>query len=134
MARVATPEGTILLRADEDYKAGEFIEILQDIRVTPIWHRTRRAERRPHPMKSPPARATPYLSKGTNALNKAWAGASASDLFAKMMVRCLNRVGQDFMTTMVAYELVRMRTLVKVRRRPPNAVKRHFSRLEQPLG
>jgi hypothetical protein len=134
MARVATPERAISLGADEGYNAGEFIEILRDICVTHHLAQSKAGGASAVPDEVATSEGYAVSQQRRKRIEQGFGWVKCIGPSRRMMVRCLNSVGQDFMTTMVAYNLVRMRTLMQVLRRPPNAGKRHFSRVEQPLG
>jgi transposase len=114
-ARAANPEGDITLGADKGYDAGEFIKALQDIKVAPhvAQNKAGRASAVPDELANSEGYAVSQQKR--KRIEQGFGWGKFIGPIRQVMVRGIKKVGQVFVMTMAAYNLVRMRTLGQVR-------------------
>lgn len=114
-ARAAKPEGDITLGADKGYDAGEFIKALQDIQVAPhvAQNKAGRASAVPDELATSEGYAVSQQKR--KRIEQGFGWGKLIGPIRQVMVRGIKNVGQVFVMTMAAYNLVRMRTLGQVR-------------------
>ena len=114
-ARQLNPDTEITLGADKGYDAAEFIEALQDIKVTPhvAQNKSGRASAVPDEIAASEGYAISLQKR--KLIEQGFGWGKFIGPIRQVMVRGIKKVGQLFMMTMAAYNLVRMRTLGQVR-------------------
>lgn len=114
-ARQANPEATITLGADKGYDAMEFITALQEMDVIP--HVAQNTSNRCSAVPAEIATSEGYaISQSKRKLiEQGFGWAKLIGNIRQVMVRGLANVDQIFVLNMAAYNLVRMRTLGKLR-------------------
>ena len=114
-ARQANPEATITLGADRGYDAMEFITALQEMDVIP--HVAQNTSNRCSAVSEEIAASEGYaISQSKRKLiEQGFGWAKLIGNIRQVMVRGLANVDQIFVLNMAAYNLVRMRTLGKLR-------------------
>ena len=115
-ARQAAPEGSeVTLGGDKGYDAAEFIEYLQDIDVVP--HIAQNTNGRRSAVPDCIAQSAGYaISQNKRKLiEQGFGWAKTIGLARQVMVRGLKRVDAQFVLTMAAYNLTRLRSLGQVR-------------------
>ena len=114
-ARQANPEATITLGADKGYDAMEFITALQEMDVIP--HVAQNTSNRCSAVSEEIAASEGYaISQSKRKLiEQGFGWAKLIGNIRQVMVRGLANVDQIFVLNMAAYNLVRMRTLGKLR-------------------
>lgn len=114
-ARQAMPEGEITLGADKGYDAAEFIQALQDMKVTP--HVAQNTSNRKSAVPDEIASTAGYgiSMQKRKLIEQGFGWAKFIGPIRQVMVRGIKKVDQVFMMAMAAYNLVRMRTLGQVR-------------------
>lgn len=114
-ARQANPEATITLGADKGYDAMEFITALQEMDVIP--HVAQNTSNRCSAVPEEIATSEGYaISQSKRKLiEQGFGWAKLIGNIRQVMVRGLANVDQIFVLNMAAYNLVRMRTLGKLR-------------------
>ena len=114
-ARQANPEATITLGADKGYDAMEFITALQEMDVIP--HVAQNTSNRCSAVPEEIATSEGYaISQSKRKLiEQGFGWAKLIGNIRQVMVRGLANVDQVFVLNMAAYNLVRMRTLGKLR-------------------
>ena len=114
-ARQANPEATITLGADKGYDAMEFITALQEMDVIP--HVAQNTSNRCSAVPAEIATSEGYaISQSKRKLiEQGFGWAKLIGNIRQVMVRGLANVDQVFVLNMAAYNLVRMRTLGKLR-------------------
>jgi transposase len=114
-ARQAMPEGEITLGADKGYDAAEFIQALQDMKVTP--HVAQNTSNRKSAVPDEIAATEGYgiSMQKRKLIEQGFGWAKFIGPIRQVMVRGIKKVDQVFMMAMAAYNLVRMRTLGQVR-------------------
>ena len=111
-----TPEtATMTLGADKGYDAQEFIEALQEMKVTP--HVAQNTSGRKSAVPENIARSVGYAisQQKRKLIEQGFGWAKMIGNIRQVMVRGLKKVDQRFVLNMAAYNLVRMRTLGQVR-------------------
>ena len=109
------PEGEITLGADKGYDAAEFTQALQDMKVAP--HVAQNKSNRRSAVSDEIAASEGYRvsQQKRKRIEQGFGWAKCIGPMRQVMVRGLKKVNQVFMMTMVAYNLVRMRTLGQIR-------------------
>lgn len=113
-ARQANPTGEITLGADKGYDAKEFVEALDELDVVP--HIAQNKSGRTSAVPDAVAETEGYaisMSK-RKVIEQCFGWGKVIGRIRQVMVRGLKRVDQAFLLNMVAYNLVRMRTLGQV--------------------
>ena len=105
------PQAQITLGADKGYDAKEFIEALQEMKVTPhvAQNTAGRKSAVPDEIAATPGYAVSQQKR--KLIEQGFGWAKTIGQMRQVMVRGLKRVDQMFVLTMVAYNLTRMRTL-----------------------
>lgn len=113
--RQVKPEGEITLGADKGYDAAEFIQALQDMKITP--HVAQNKSNRKSAVPDEIANTEGYgiSMQKRKLIEQAFGWAKFIGPIRQVMVRGIKKVDQVFMMAMAAYNLVRMRTLAQVR-------------------
>ena len=113
--RRARPEGEITLGADKGYDAAQFIKALQDMKVTPhvAQNKSNRASAVPDAIATSQGYAISMQKR--KLIEQGFGWAKFIGPIRQVMVRGIKKVDQIFTMAMVAYNLVRMRTLGQVR-------------------
>lgn len=114
-ARAANPEGEITLGADKGYDAGEFIKALQDMEVAPHVAQNKAGRASAVPDELAASEGYAISQQKRKRIEQGFGWGKFIGPIRQVMVRGLKRVGQVFVMTMAAYNLVRMRTLGQVR-------------------
>lgn len=116
-ARQLNPDTEITLGADKGYDAAEFIAALQDMKVTPhvAQNKSGRASAVPDEIAASEGYAISLQKR--KLIEQGFGWGKFIGPIRQVMVRGIKKVGQLFMMTMAAYNLVRMRTLGQVRLR-----------------
>lgn len=114
-ARQANPTAKITLGADKGYDAAEFIEALNEINVIP--HVAQNKSNRRSAVPDETAGTTGYAISQTKRklIEQGFGWVKQIGRIRQVMVRGLAKVDQIFVLNMAAYNLVRMRTLEKLR-------------------
>lgn len=114
-ARQVNPQGEITLGADKGYDAAEFIQALQDMKVTP--HVAQNKSNRSSAVPDEVANTDGYgiSMQKRKLIEQGFGWAKFIGPIRQVMVRGIKKVDQVFMMAMAAYNLVRMRTLGQVR-------------------
>lgn len=117
-ARQVKPRGEITLGADKGYDAAEFIQAMKELKVTP--HVAQNTSGRASAVPEEIAASAGYaLSQQKRKLiEQGFGWGKFIGPIRQVMVRGIKKVDQLFVLTMAAYNLVRMRTLGKVRPEP----------------
>ncbi|MFZ5658026.1 MAG: IS5 family transposase [Pseudomonadota bacterium] len=110
-SRQVNPDGALTLGADKGYDAAEFIEALQDMKVTP--HVAQNASNRRSAVPDSIAASEGYAISQTKRklIEQGFGWAKSIGSIRQVLVRGLEKVDQIFVLNMAAYNLVRMRTL-----------------------
>ena len=111
----ANPEATLTLGADKGYDAAEFIEALQELKV--IAHVAQNTANRRSAVPDEIASSEGYAisQRKRKLIEQGFGWAKLIGQVRQVMVRGLDKVDQVFVLNMAAYNLVRMRTLGKLR-------------------
>jgi transposase len=114
-ARHVHPEGEITLGADKGYDAAEFIEALQEMKVTPhvAQNKSNRASAVPDEIAA--TEGYSISQRKRKLIEQGFGWAKFIGPIRQVMVRGIKKVDQIFMMAMAAYNLVRMRSLGQVR-------------------
>lgn len=114
-ARQVNPEAEITLGADKGYDAAEFIQALQDMKITPhvAQNKSGRASAVPDEIAASEGYAISLQRR--KRIEQGFGWGKFIGPIRQVMVRGLKKVDQLFVMTMAAYNLVRMRTLGQVR-------------------
>ncbi len=109
------PEIEITLGADKGYDAKEFIDALQEMKVTP--HVAQNTSGRNSAVPDAIAGTAGYAisQQKRKLIEQGFGWAKTVGNIRQVMVRGIERVDQMFVLTMAAYNLTRMRTLGKIR-------------------
>jgi transposase len=109
------PEIEITLGADKGYDAKEFIDALQEMKVTP--HVAQNTSGRKSAVPDEIATTAGYgiSQQKRKLIEQGFGWAKAVGNIRQVMVRGIERVDQMFVLTMAAYNLTRMRTLGQIR-------------------
>jgi transposase len=114
-ARAANPEGQITLGADKGYDAGEFIKALQDSGVAPHVAQNKAGRASAVPDELAASEGYAISQQKRKRIEQGFGWGKFIGPIRQVMVRGIKKVGQVFVMTMAAYNLVRMRTLGQVR-------------------
>lgn len=114
-ARQANPEAAITLGADKGYDAAEFIEALQQVKVTPHVAQNKSGRRSAVPDEIAQTEGYGMSLQRRKRIEQGFGWAKTIGQIRQVMVRGLQRVDQMFVLNMVAYNLVRMRSLGQIR-------------------
>jgi transposase len=114
-ARQSNPNADITLGADKGYDAAEFVEALQAMNIAP--HVAQNTNGRRSAVPDEVVASTGYAISQTKRklIEQGFGWAKTVGRIRQVMVRGLARVDQIFVLNMAAYNLVRMRTLGKLR-------------------
>ena len=114
-ARQVMPQGEVTLGADKGYDAAEFIQALQDMKVTT--HVAQNKSNRKSAVADEIASTEGYSisQQKRKLIEQGFGWAKFIGPIRQVMVRGIKKVDQIFMMTMAVYNLVRMRTLGQVR-------------------
>lgn len=114
-ARQANPDAELTLAADKGYDAGEFIEALQEIEVVPHVAQNTSNRRSAVPDAIAASECYALSQRKRKLIEQGFGWAKLVGSIRQVMVRGLAKVDQMFVLNMAAYNLVRMRTLGKLR-------------------
>lgn len=114
-ARQIKPEGEITLGADKGYDAAEFIQALQDMKVTPHVAQNKSGRASAVPDEIAASEGYAISQQKRKLIEQGFGWGKFIGPIRQVMVRGIKKVDQLFMMTMAAYNLVRMRTLGQVR-------------------
>jgi transposase len=114
-ARQVRPQGEITLGADKGYDAAEFIQAMQELKVTPhvAQNKSGRASAVPDEIAASAGYALSQQKR--KLIEQGFGWGKLIGPIRQVMVRGIKKVDQLFMLTMTAYNLVRMRTLGQIR-------------------
>ena len=115
---VADPEVEVTLGADKGYDAAEFIEELVRLNVTPHVAQHKSARRSAVDDKIAASEGYALSQRKRKLIEQGFGWAKFVGPIRQVMVRGIKKVGQLFVLTMAAYNLVRMRTLAELRPAP----------------
>ena len=110
-ARQVNPEGEITLGADKGYDAAEFIEALQDMKVTPHVAQNKSGRTSAVPDEVAASEGYALSQQKRKLIEQGFGWGKFIGPIRQVMVRGIKKVDQLFVMTMAAYNLVRMRTL-----------------------
>ena len=113
--RQANPDAQITLGADKGYDAAEFIEALQEMKVTPhvAQNKSNRASAVPEEIAATDGNRISQQKR--KLIEQGFGWAKFIGPIRQVMVRGIKKVDQVFVLAMATYNLVRMRTLGQVR-------------------
>jgi transposase len=114
-ARAANPDGAITLGADKGYDADEFIKALQGIKVAPHVAQNKAGRASAVPDEIATSEGYAVSQQKRKRIEQGFGWGKLIGPIRQVMVRGIKKVGQVFVMTMAAYNLVRMRTLGQVR-------------------
>lgn len=114
-AREHHPEGEITLGADKGYDAAEFIQALQDMKVTPHVAQNKAGRSSAVPDEIAASKGFAISQQKRKLIEQGFGWGKFIGPIRQVMVRGIKKVGQVFVMSMAAYNLVRMRTLGQVR-------------------
>jgi transposase len=114
-ARQVNPEGEITLGADKGYDAAEFIQALQDMKVTPHVAQNKSNRKSAVPDEIAATEGYSISMQKRKRIEQGFGWAKFIGPIRQVMVRGIKKVDQIFMMAMTAYNLVRMRTLGQIR-------------------
>lgn len=114
-ARQVNPEGEITLGADKGYDAAEFIEALQEMKVTPHVAQNKSNRKSAVPDEIAATEGYRVSQQKRKLIEQGFGWAKFIGPIRQVMVRGIKKVDQVFMMSMAAYNLVRMRTLGQIR-------------------
>jgi transposase len=114
-ARQATPDVEITLGADKGYDAAEFVKALTDMKVTPHVAQNKSGRASAVPDEIAASEGYAISQQKRKRIEQGFGWGKCIGAIRQVMVRGIKRVGQQFVLTMAAYNLVRMRTLGQVR-------------------
>jgi transposase len=109
------PEIEITLGADKGYDAKEFIDALQEMKVTPHVAQNTAGRRSAVPDEIATTVGYAISQQKRKLIEQGFGWAKTVGNIRQVMVRGLERVDQLFVLTMAAYNLTRMRTLGQIR-------------------
>ena len=112
---VADPEIGLTLGADKGYDAQEFIEVLQSLKITPHIAQNKAGRRSAVPDEIAASEGYALSQRKRKLIEQGFGWAKLIGPIRQVMVRGIQKVDQLFVLTMVAYNLVRMRTLGQLR-------------------
>ena len=113
--RLANPVGEITLGADKGYDAAEFIQALQDMKVTAHVAQNKSGRSSAVPDEIATSKGYSISQQKRKRIEQGFGWAKFIGPIRQVMVRGIKKVDQQFTMTMAAYNLVRMRTLGQVR-------------------
>jgi transposase len=114
-ARQVKPEGKMTLGADKGFDAAEFIQALQDMKVTPHVAQNKSNRKSAVPDEIAATEGYSISMQKRKLIEQGFGWAKLVGPIRQVMVRGIKKVDQVFMMAMAAYNLVRMRTLGQVR-------------------
>ena len=114
-AREHHPEGEITLGADKGYDAAEFIQALQDMKVTPHVAQNKAGRSSAVPDEIAASQGFAISQQKRKLIEQGFGWGKFIGPIRQVMVRGIKKVGHLFVMSMAAYNLVRMRTLGQVR-------------------
>jgi len=114
-AHQVKPEGEIISGADKGHDAAEFIEVLQDMGVTPHVAQNKSGRTSAVPDEIAANAGSAISLKKRKLIKQSFGWGKYIGPIRQVMVRGNKKVDQLFMLTIAAYNLVRMRTLGQVR-------------------
>lgn len=114
-ARQVKPEGEITLGADKGYDAAEFVEALQDMKITPHIAQNKSGRVSAVPDEIAASEGYAISLQKRKLIEQGFGWGKFIGPIRQVMVRGIKKVDQLFMMTMAGYNLVRMRTLGQVR-------------------
>lgn len=114
-ARQVNPEGEMTLGADKGFDAAEFIQALQDMKVTPHVAQNKSNRKSAVPDEIAATEGYSISMQKRKLIEQGFGWAKHVGPIRQVMVRGIKKVDQVFMMAMAAYNLVRMRTLGQVR-------------------
>lgn len=114
-ARQVNPEGEMTLGADKGFDAAEFIDALQDMKVTPHVAQNKSNRKSAVPDEIAATEGYRISQQKRKLIEQGFGWVKFIGPIRQVMVRGLKKVDQVFMMAMAAYNLVRMRTLGQVR-------------------
>lgn len=120
-ARQVKPDAAITLGADKGYDAAEFIEALDDMKVTPHVAQNKSNRRSAVPDDIADSAGYAVSQDKRKRIEQSFGWGKVVGGIRQVMVRGLDRVDQMFVLTMIGYNLTRMRTLGKLRLEAANA-------------
>jgi transposase len=115
-ARQVMPQGEITLGADKGYDAAEFIEALQDMKVTPHVAQNKSNRKSAVPDEIAATEGYSISMQKRKLIEQGFGWAKFIGPLRQVMVRGIKKVDQAFLMAMAAYNLTRMRTLGQIRR------------------
>lgn len=114
-ARQANPKAELTLGADKGYDAKEFVGALDELKVAPHIAQNTSGRRSAVPDTVAESEGYAISIRKRKIIEQVFGWAKQIGRIRQVMVRGLKRVDQVFVLNMVAYNLVRMRTLGEVR-------------------
>jgi transposase len=114
-ARQVNPEGEITLGADKGYDVAEFIQALQDMKVTPHVAQNKSGRASAVPDEIAASEGYAISQQKRKRIEQGFGWGKLIGPIRQVMLRGIEKVDQLFVMTMAAYNLVRMRTLGQVR-------------------
>jgi IS5 family transposase len=112
---VADPAVEVTLGADKGYDAAEFIKELQRLKVTPHVAQNKSGRSSAVPDEIAQSEGYALSQRKRKLIEQGFGWAKFVGPIRQVMVRGIKKVGQQFVLTMAAYNLVRMRTLAELR-------------------
>jgi transposase len=112
---VADPQVEVTLGADKGYDAAEFIEELLKLKVTPHVAQNKSGRRSAVDDQIAASEGYALSQRKRKLIEQGFGWAKFVGPIRQVMVRGIKKVGQLFVLTMAAYNLVRMRTLAELR-------------------
>jgi IS5 family transposase len=109
------PDVEITLGADKGYDAQEFIDALQQMKVTPHVAQNTSGRKSAVPDEITKTQGYGVSQQKRKLIEQGFGWAKAVGNIRQVMVRGLERVNQILVLTMTAYNLTRMRTLGQIR-------------------
>ena len=109
------PEREITLGADKGYDAQEFIDACMDMNVTPHVAQNKSGRKSAVPDEIAQSEGYALSQRKRKLIEQGFGWAKTVGGIRQVMVRGLKRVDQQFVLTMAAYNMVRMRTLGQIR-------------------
>lgn len=113
--QAVSPDIEITLGADKGYDAAEFIEELTRLKVTPHVAQNKSGRRSAVPDEIAQSEGYALSQRKRKLIEQGFGWAKFVGPIRQVMVRGVAKVGQQFVLTMAAYNLVRMRTLAQLR-------------------
>jgi transposase len=115
---VTDPDVEVTLGADKGYDAAEFIEELRKLNVTPHVAQNKSGRRSAVDDRIAASEGYALSQRKRKLIEQGFGWAKFVGPIRQVMVRGIKKVGQLFVLTMAAYNLVRMRTLAELRPAP----------------